>query len=147
MDRVSSALATLGGLGRAPKAPGTLGSLVGLALAWWLAPAAIAYAAVLMIGSLIGVVVCGRLARAEGCTDPPSAILDECLGMLWSLAALPRHVGLWLLGFALFRLFDITKPGPIRRLERLPDGWGIMLDDIVAGLLTNLCLRVLWLLL
>ena len=151
MRRIAEAIATLGGLGRVRYAPGTWGSLVGLLLAWWLTPAdagltwlpaSFAYSAWLVVGSPIGVFAAGQSARTAGRADPSHVIVDECLGMLWSLAGLPRHVGLWLLGFILFRLFDITKPGLIRRCEALPGGWGIMADDVAAGLLTNLLLRL-----
>ena len=151
MRRLAEAIATLGGLGRVRYAPGTWGSLAGLLLAWWLTPtgagltwlpASFAYSALLIIGSLVGVAAAGRFARAEGRTDPPSAIVDECLGMLWSVAGLPQRAGVWIAGFVLFRLFDITKLGPIRRCEALPGGWGIMADDVAAGLLTNLLLRL-----
>ena len=151
MRRLAEAIATLAGLGRVRYAPGTWGSLAGLVLAWWLTPAdagltwwpaSFAYGALLIIGSLVGVFAANQSARTAGRTDPSHVIVDECLGMLWSVAGLPRHLGLWLLGLIFFRLFDITKPGPIRRLEQLPGGWGIMADDVAAGLLTNLLLRL-----
>ena len=154
MDQLLKALATLGVIGRARWAPGTWGSLVGLAVAWSLTPmaahagwqpASTAYGAVLILGTLIGVAATGRLAASLGRSDPPQAILDEAVGICWSFYGLPRHLVLWLIGFSLFRAFDIFKPGPIRRCERLPGGWGIMADDVAAGIATNLCLRLLWL--
>ncbi len=154
MDQLLKALATLGVIGRAPWAPGTWGSLVGLAFAWSLTPmsahagwqpASTAYGLALILGTAVGVVATGRLAASVGRSDPPQAILDETVGMWWSLYGLPRHVALWVIGFLLFRAFDIFKPGLIRRCERLPGGWGIMADDVAAGIATNLCLRLLWL--
>ncbi len=153
MGRRSLQLATLGGLGRMRIAPGTMGSLVGWIIGWWLTPAtatttwwptSLVYGVVLLVGSLVGVRVCGQLATAQRRADPPQAIFDECIGMLWTMCGWPRDARAWLVGFGLFRLFDITKPNPIHQCERLPGGWGIMLDDVAAGLAANLGLHAIW---
>jgi|OpeIllAssembly_1097287.scaffolds.fasta_scaffold62711_2 phosphatidylglycerophosphatase A len=134
-------VATAGGLGRIPRAPGTLGSLIGaalclplLGLGWPLHLAA----TVVLCGAAL--VASGRAAAELGQPDPPQVVIDEIAGMSVALLALPFQ---WYdLGavFLLFRLFDVVKPAPIPRLERLPGGFGIVADDIAAGLLA----RVTW---
>lgn len=131
-------IATLGGLGHLPLIPGTAGSLAGAALCVPLLrlPAAVHLAA---LAALVGLAVWAS-AEAEartGESDPPVVIIDEMAGM-W-VAALFLPATLYDLGAAclLFRLFDAVKPGPLERLERLPGGWGIVLDDLAAGLLAR----------
>ncbi|HEY5315515.1 MAG TPA: phosphatidylglycerophosphatase A [Pirellulales bacterium] len=142
-------LATGFWVGFIPWAPGTFGTLLGLPLAWGLAQLGLpGMAAATAVICLAGIPVCTRAARqlGEG-KDPGSIVLDE-------IASVPITffgIGDWswgtvLAGFLLHRLFDITKPPPARQLERLPDGLGIMADDWMAGLYSNLALRlVLWL--
>lgn len=84
-------------------------------------------------------------SRAEGYWghDPGRVVIDEVLGALVALAFIPLSVPVIWTGFFLFRLFDILKPPPIRGLEKLPRGWGVMADDLFAGLFANICLRLL----
>jgi len=132
------------GLGLAPRAPGTCGTLLGIplhlatvGLAWPLRAALIAAA----FG--FGVWVCGRAARTLGVPDHPGIVWDEVVGYLVAMLAAP--VG-WLgivMGFALFRLFDVWKPWPIRVVDRgVHGGFGIMLDDLLAGAMAA---AILWL--
>ena len=135
--RLAVWVATGLGVGLVTIAPGTIGGLWGLPLAWAVGQIASPLGqqlAVVAIG-LLGVAICTRAARALGGEkDPQAIVLDE-------IAALPivllgvSNPGptVWLLAFALFRLFDITKPFPARQAERLPAGWGIMADDWVAA--------------
>ena len=134
-------VATAGGLGRIPHAPGTVGSLIGavlclplLGLGW---PPHLAAAVVLCAAALV---VSGRAAAEFGQPDPPQVIIDEIAGMCVAMLALPLQWYDLCAVFLLFRLFDVVKPGPIPRLERLPGGFGIVADDIAAGLLA----RVTW---
>ncbi len=143
---ISVFVATGFGVGRVPKAPGTAGSVLGLLL--W-GPAGFlsleAYGLGLVAALSVGVVVAGRAARALQRVDPPMVVWDEVVGMGVTLFGAPRTVWSLLLGFALFRLFDIAKPPPIRRLERLPGGYGIMFDDVLAGVYAAACLEgALW---
>src|SRR2546422_967040 len=141
MTRVALALASAFGVGYIPFAPGTFGSAVGL-LVWWLLPASavaqgVAIVAVFALGSWCG----GIAERHFGRTDPGQVIIDEVMGMLITLFLNP--VG-WLgaIGaFLLFRLFDVVKPYPANRLERLPGGVGVMADDGMAAIYANLVLR------
>lgn len=129
-------LATGLGSGLAPKAPGTAGSLVALAL--WLAflqagpsPAMQALAVLLAIGPCV--LAADWAARRLGRKDPGCVVSDELAGQWLALLAAPPAWPWWLAAFALFRLFDIAKPWPMPALERLPGGLGIVLDDLAAG--------------
>lgn len=139
---VSVFVATGFGVGRVPKAPGTAGSVLGLLL-WW--PAGFLslpeYGLGLTVALGIGIVVSGRAALALKRADPPMVVWDEVVGMGLTLFGAPRNAWSLLAAFALFRLFDISKPPPIRRLERLPGGYGIMLDDVLAGVYAGVCLQ------
>jgi len=136
-------LATGFGSGYAPVAPGTAGSAVGLLLFWPLAalsvPWQIAACAALFV---IGAFASTSLAREVGRKDPGLAVVDEIVGMWVTLVGLPFGPANALLGFVLFRVMDVVKPWPARDLERLPDGWGIMADDVAAGVYAHLALRV-----
>ena len=136
MISLSRVLATFFGIGLVPLAPGTAASAV-IALAYGLVLHSLAwplYVGLVVLLFLTGAAAAGRYASELGCPDPGRVVVDEVCGQLIALAFLP---GSWLavgLAFALFRFFDIIKPWPIRRLERLPGGWGIMGDDVAAGL-------------
>jgi phosphatidylglycerophosphatase A len=94
-------------------------------------PAAIALAAFI---TLIGIPAATRVARVAGNKDPQFVVIDEVAGQLIALIAVPLAWKTFLAGFILFRVFDIVKPPPVRQLERLPEGVGIVLDDVAAGL-------------
>ena len=138
------------GAGLMPKAPGTAGTLV--ALPFWLVLCWLpwpAYAGAALVLYVFGVWVCGASARLLGVHDYPGIVFDEIVGFLIACAPLLPALGAsrgpmwaWLIAaFALFRLFDIWKPWPIRTLDRrLHGGNGIMLDDAVAGLYTAVLL-------
>jgi len=140
---VAAAVATGFGSGYSPIAPGTAGSLVGLLLFWPLRrlPAAI-QVGVLVLCFLIGTAAAASVARRMGAKDPGIVVVDEVVGMWASLMFLPFTVGTAALGFVLFRVLDVVKPYPARQLEDLPGGWGIMSDDLMAGVYANLALRV-----
>jgi len=181
--RVALALATVFGVGYAPKAPGTCGSVVGVGLSavllklWphmtffhalpghgpampFVLPAVAACAVI----AALGVWSANRVAAHSGVEDPQYVVMDEVSGqMITLLAGIVTSVswryqmdgfagGFWwqgalnwkwmLLGFILFRVFDIWKPFPVRQLEKLPGGWGIMADDWMAGIYAAVVLRV-----
>jgi len=198
--RLALAIATAFGVGYIPKAPGTFGSLVGIAVAILTHPVSLIVIigliflhgsglgidlpmfrghtapALLLIPSLVALVTVGLLgvwssssaATYAGLKDPQHVVVDEVSGMHLTLVLAIMPVGLptgllpadeatvfglysafsllnWkylLLGFILFRVFDIWKPWPIRRLEKLPGGWGIMADDWMAGIYAAILLRV-----
>ena len=140
------ACATGFGAGYAPAAPGTFGSAVGLAL-WWLLPASpvVQIAAIVMLFGLGA--WSGTIAERHFHTeDPGPVVIDEVMGMLITMFMMPVDWTAAIAGFLLFRLFDIVKPFPARRFEKLPGGTGIMADDAMAAVYANVALRlVMWL--
>ncbi|MBX7165036.1 MAG: phosphatidylglycerophosphatase A [Pirellulales bacterium] len=137
-------LATGAWVGRLP-APGTWGALWGVVLAWAVQQVASPWVQVLLIAAIFaaGVPLCTAAARRLGGEkDPGSIVFDEIASLPVTFFLVPMDN--WVvaaLGFGLHRLFDISKPPPTRRLEHLPDGLGIMADDLMAGVYSNLALR------
>jgi len=132
------------GAGLAPVAPGTFGSLVGLALALALAPLGLIWnlAAIALVVAA-GIWICGESARRLGVHDHPAIVWDEVAGMMIAMLAAPEGWRGAVLAFALFRLFDIAKPWPIREIDHgMRGGLGIILDDVLAGLFAALVLLV-----
>jgi phosphatidylglycerophosphatase A len=132
------------GFGLMPFAPGTWGSLPGIAL-WWITPKDIYWqSAVVMFCFIAGIWLCGATARRIGVHDHGGIVWDEIVGMYLTLMAVPQQPA-WVLGaFLLFRIADIWKPWPIRDLDhRLHGGLGIMLDDVVAALYAAIILLIL----
>lgn len=125
------------GSGLMKPAPGTWGSLAAMPLWWLLAQLPLsAYLVVCLIAALIGIYLCGATARALGVHDHSAIVWDEFVGVWIAMIALPVSWQGALLGFVLFRLFDIWKPWPIRYFDKnVHGGLGIMLDDIVAGVM------------
>lgn len=146
------------GVGYLPIAPGTWGSLVGVAIyiaAVYLAatyqilsmPVCFAVTAVAMIFlALAAFWSSDRTAEMKKGKDPSIVVIDEVLGQLVTFAFIPFTLSWWpiLTGFLLFRLFDIWKPYPVRDFEALPGGIGICADDIVAGVYAGVCLAILY---
>jgi phosphatidylglycerophosphatase A len=130
------------GSGLAPVAPGTFGSMVGVALALAVLHFGLGIAiAATSIATLAGVWICGESARRLGVHDHPGIVWDEVAGMMIAMLAAPRTWWGLLLAFGLFRLFDIWKPWPIREIDHgMRGGAGIMLDDVMAGFLAALVL-------
>ena len=134
-------IATAGGAGYFPIAPGTAGSLVGVAVVVALGRLPLhdsASIAVLAAASLVlfaaGVWAAGEAEEFFGRTDPGQVVMDEVVGQMLTFLLIPHATWKWLLGgFLLFRAFDIVKPFPARQAERIPRGWGIMIDDVIAG--------------
>jgi phosphatidylglycerophosphatase A len=142
-------VATFFGVGRLHPAPGTWASaatvLIWAAVAHQLSPAlrtpgAVALAALV---TLIGIPAATRVARASALKDPQFVVIDEVAGQLIALIAVPLAWKTFLAGLILFRAFDIVKPPPVRQLERLPEGTGIVLDDVAAGIFALLAMHLL----
>ncbi|MEM1112066.1 MAG: phosphatidylglycerophosphatase A [Pseudomonadota bacterium] len=133
------------GSGLAPRAPGTFGTLAALPIYWLLANLPLLpYTLVLLGAVFFGIWICDRASRELGVHDHPGIVWDEFVGLWVALWALPLDWAWLLAGFALFRLFDILKPWPISWLDRhVSGGLGIMIDDIVAGVMACACLHTL----
>ena len=149
LDRIVLALATGLGTGLSPKAPGTVGSLLGPPLVWGCALALppLGLLAVAVVFITIGPAICTRASKLLGSHDPGSVVYDE-IAAFWLVFAPQLAMGqeltwpILLAGFVLFRIFDITKLWPVSRLEKLPDGTGIMADDLAAGAMAGAVLAV-----
>ncbi len=147
---LSALLATGLGAGLLPKAPGTWGSLLAVGLSEGLVALAglPGVASLAAASTVVGVPLAGRVAGLRGAKDPAEVVVDEVAGQSLALALLhaalpatagaPLRWGLVALAFALFRLLDVAKPGWIDRLQSLPRGWGVMADDLLAGLLAGI---------
>jgi len=145
----SSLTATFLGIGYMRPGPGTWASAI-TTLSW----AALAHflpdsvhiaviIALALVVALIGIPASTLVARASGTKDPGFVVIDEVAGQLVSLIAVPLTWKTFLAGFILFRVFDILKPPPVRQLERLPEGSGIMLDDVAAGIYAVVVIQLL----
>ena len=124
------------GSGLSPKAPGTMGTLAAIPLWWLLAQLPLtSYIIVVLIAAVVGITICGRAADQMGVHDHGGIVWDEFVGFWIAMAALPITWQSVILGFVLFRLFDILKPWPISWLDKkVSGGFGIMIDDVIAGL-------------
>ena len=149
MTRLAVFIATVGYCGYFPIAPGTVGSAAGLVfyvLVWW------TQSPIVEVGLIVALFAAGVWAgttaeRYFGGIDPGPIVIDEVVGMLITLAFIPVGWSAALAGFVLFRIFDVIKPYPAGRFERLHGGLGVMADDAMAAVYANLVLRFLmWLL-
>jgi phosphatidylglycerophosphatase A len=146
MDRLIMAIATGGGLGYLPKAPGTWGTLLALPIHYLIVQLEPRY-----YFSAIAVIIVVAILSAGGAEkildkpDPGIVVIDEVAGMLITMIAIPSHPIAWLLAFLLFRLFDILKPFPVNFFDkRFHGGIGIVLDDLMAGIYALASLQILW---
>ena len=131
-------------IGYSPYAPGTIGSLAGLGLYLILSQHSLRlYCLILGLLFITGILIGKKAEEAFGKKDCRKFVLDEVCGMLIALAMVPFGLFYIITGFILFRLFDILKPFPAKLAEKLPHGWGVMLDDVVAGIYTNLALQII----
>lgn len=143
-------LATWFGCGLSPKAPGTVGSIGAVPLHFWLATQSLPLHVGVVLGlTLVGTWASNEVAKAEGLEDPQKVVVDEVAGTLIAMGMVSHaHWGFRILALVLFRVFDITKPGPIDRVQHLePAGVGIMADDILAGSLAGVMAYLAWVLL
>lgn len=145
LDRLALVLATFFGAGRSPIIPGTVGTLASLPLAALLAWAlpSWGFAVATIVITVAAVLAADRAARLLAHKDPRAVVIDETAGLFVTLLGLPLSWPTLLGAFLLFRVMDVLKPPPARRAERLPGGWGIVTDDLIAGLYANLALRLL----
>jgi phosphatidylglycerophosphatase A len=136
--RFAILLATFGGVGYSPVVSGTVGSLAAVLVAYPLVQAGLPIWALALAAAMLFWPACwaaGVVERQASKTDPSEVVVDEVVGQWLALAAAdPLRWEHWLAAFLLFRLFDVVKPYPIRRLEHLPGGLGVVADDAAAGL-------------
>ena len=142
-------IATFFGVGRMRPGPGSWGSaatvILWAAAAYFLPPSLLTPLAIALalLVTLIGIPAATQVARASAVKDPQFVVIDEVAGQLITLIAAPLAWKTFLAGFILFRAFDIVKPPPVRQLERLPEGTGIVLDDVAAGIYALVVMQLL----
>lgn len=147
MDKLIVALATGFYSGKIPFAPGTWGSAFALIPWYFCRTLSLAhYTMILAVLFVVGFLTAGSAEKIFDRPDPGSIVIDEFLGIFITLTLAPNHPAAWILGFVLFRIFDILKPFPVSWLDtHLHGGIGIMLDDVMAGIYALICLQLIWL--
>lgn len=150
MKTIYKLTATALGAGYSPFAPGTMGALVGCIALWLFEESSlisttttpILFIGLIVITTILGIIATDKLEDDWG-KDPSKVVLDEVIGMWITMMFVPLTLFNLLLGFGLFRLFDIAKPFGIRKMENLPGGVGVMADDILAGIYGNITLQII----
>jgi phosphatidylglycerophosphatase A len=144
MDRLCKLIASVFYIGYLPVAPGSLGSFTALFLYFFIKDSPGMMSLGIVSCFILGILTAGRAERVFGSQDSDEIIIDEFTGMLVSLYLLPPTMGYVVSAFLLFRFFDIVKPRPINKLETIGGSWGIMLDDLMAGVYTNVILQLVF---
>ena len=134
--------ATVLGIGFLPAAPGTWATAAGAAIAYFLGRDLPVFTILLAVLLILGIMTTGIIEKEVNQKDPGYLVIDEVVGVMIALWGLPLIWPVMISGFFLFRAFDMFKIYPINKLEAQPGGWGIMLDDCMAGIYTNVILRV-----
>jgi phosphatidylglycerophosphatase A len=130
-------------IGFLPPCPGTFGSLEGLIIFWFLKNLSLIYQLSLILGIIVvGIISSDWVSKSLKAKDPDFVVIDEIAGM-WISVLGKNTLMEFILAFIIFRIVDIKKPYPLKKFENLPYGWGIMIDDIIAGILTNFFVTLL----
>lgn len=150
MKALSKIISTTFGIGYCPIAPGTAGSLFAILIYWFLPEInVLIFLSFIIFLFIIGVFTATitekesikRLGSDKG-HDPSIIVIDEVIGELIAVFTIPKTISFFIAAFILFRLFDIVKPFPINASQMIPDGWGIMIDDVIAGMYTNILIQI-----
>jgi len=131
---------TLLGIGYIPLAPATAASIIVCILIWFLLKSPLTYLSLIIILFTLGVWISSKLVILWG-EDNRRIVIDESVGMLITLFMIPQRILFFLIGFFLFRFFDIVKPYPINESQNLKNGWGVVMDDVIAGMYSSI---ILW---
>ena len=142
LNRLHKIVASVFYIGYFPVAPGTIGSLAALFLYFFIKDNPYLMGIIIVVCLILGLATSGKAERLLNRKDPGEIVIDEFTGMLVALFLLPAGIGCVISAFLLFRFFDIVKPSPINKLEKLGGSLGVMLDDIAAGICTNLILQI-----
>ena len=132
-DRIALIIATAGGAGYAPIAPGTVGSALTAVVIWLVPFSRAGLVLFFLLVTVVGTWAAHRAERVIGVKDPGAIVIDEVAGVTLAVLAFPPTVPVLVAGFLLFRMFDIVKPFPARSSQRLRGGVGVMTDDLIAG--------------
>ncbi len=137
-------LATTFGSGYFPVAPGTVGALVAIAVLWFLPQISLFTFILATIAFYFVGIWAATLAEEVWEHDAGKINWDEVVGMMVTVIALPKTATVYIAAFFAFRIFDIIKPAPARQSEKLPGGWGVMTDDVIAGFYSNILLQIVF---
>lgn len=139
-------LATLFGIGKISKAPGTLATLITIPIWYFVAQAGpVIYMVIAFLLFPLGIWAAQVYEKQTGTHDSKEIVIDEVVGFLITMTWLPLTWQSAVLGFLLFRFFDIVKPPPIRQLdEKIPGGFGVMVDDVVAGIISSILMQLIY---
>ncbi|MCB0349091.1 MAG: phosphatidylglycerophosphatase A [Bdellovibrionales bacterium] len=144
MKKIFEFILTGAYFGKSKFMPGTVGTLWGIPLAWILSllPQMLSLCLIIVL-VILGIYLIDQWAPVDGQKDSPQIVIDEIIGFAVAMALLPQTLTYYILAFVLFRALDIMKPYPISYLDqRLKGGFGVMLDDVVAGMIANLALHI-----
>lgn len=131
-------------IGERVPAPGTAASILAAVIYYMLIPTSVPfYWTMLILMTFIGVITAGRTEEMMDEIDPPQIVIDEMVGFFVAMAFLPKSLGLVIAGLVIFRILDIMKIYPMNKLQIVAGGLGIMLDDLYAGVVTNIILRII----
>ncbi len=145
IQRLSEQISTVFGIGYTVYAPGTMGSLFGLLLYMFIKDIPVVwYVLFIVVLFIIGVLTSDVMEDVYGIKDPSFVVIDEVVGMLIAMIAVPYSTLTAILAFLLFRIVDISKVPPLNWLEKIHGGFGVMIDDAVGGLIVNILLQVLF---
>jgi len=139
-------IATVFFIGYFPFAPGTLASAFAMAILWIFNPSDVVILSILITSLILGTISSEKVAKEYNSKDPSYVVIDEFVGYLTAVVFLPLNWQVLVAGFILFRFLDILKPPPLRQAEKIGGGLGIMLDDFLSGIISNLLIRVFLLL-
>ncbi len=142
-NQLAKLISTFFYAGYFPFAPGTFGSLITLVIIWFLIPSFFYILLPISLGLFLLSVWSATRAEETFGKDGSPIVIDEVTGMVISLVFVPKDIKCFVGAFLLFRLFDIVKPPPARSMENLKGGWGVTLDDVVAGIYANLSLQLI----
>lgn len=129
--------------GYSPIAPGTAGSLIGILIYWFFLNSNLNLLIISILFFILGVFTSTEFERRNG-HDPPVVVIDEIVGMWISLLFIEKKLGTVLTAFLIFRFMDVVKPPPARTFDRLKGGFGIMMDDVIAGIYANVLTQIIW---
>ena len=143
MKKIAEVIATAFYVGYAPVVPATFRAALGAVVFWLLMPRSIATQSLVTVAVIFLAIVTSGKAEEKYGTDGRRIVIDEVAGMFVSLCFLPRSLPVFLAAFVVFRVLDVLKPFPANRLQGLPGGWGVVADDVFAGIYTNVLMRIL----
>jgi phosphatidylglycerophosphatase A len=143
MKKIAELVATGFYLGYSPVVPATVGAAFGSIVYWFLMPRSTTTESLVTAGVIILAIMTSGKAEERFGKDGRRIVIDEVAGMFVSLCFLPKRALVFLVAFVIFRVFDVLKPFPANRLEKLPGGWGVVADDVFAGIYTNVLIRIL----